>query len=120
MSHRRRALAVITAALVLDAGCGLWFAAAQHISWWLGLYCAVANAVTVGGTVAPSAPGGYLATAAECVLVVPLFAATFSLFTSGLTAVHVAASEERIKEHVELRLRHHCGKPAPSGPVSGQ
>ena len=38
---------------------------------------------------------------------VPLFGATFSLFTSGLTGSHVAASERRVKAHLEDRLRHH-------------
>jgi hypothetical protein len=107
VTRHRTALAVIGCAVTLDAGLGLAFAAAQHIALWLGLYCALANAVTVGGTVPPSAPWGYAVTALECALVVPLFAATFSLFTSGLTAVHVEAAEGRIRKHLEDRLRHH-------------
>lgn len=102
-----RAFIVISVALVLDTIFGLCFAAAQHISVWLGLYCALANAVTVGGTVAPAHLWGFIWTALECILVVPLFAATFSLFTTGLTAAHVRKSEDRIKEHVEKRLKHH-------------
>ena len=52
-----RAFIVISVALVLDTIFGLCFAAAQHISVWLGLYCALANAVTVGGTVPEMANG---------------------------------------------------------------
>lgn len=100
MSHHRIALAVIAAALGLDALFGLLFAAAEHIAVWHGLYCALANAVTVGGDVAPTTPGGYVVNAGECLLVVPLFAATFSLFTSGLTAGHVRRAEVRLKQHV--------------------
>jgi hypothetical protein len=107
MSHPRIALITIISALVLDAALGLAFAAAQHIAWWLGLYCALANAVTVGGTVVPSTPAGYAVTAAECALVVPLFAATFSLFTSSLSAVHVRLAEAKIKAHLEDRLAAH-------------
>jgi hypothetical protein len=107
--RHRRAIQTITAALLLDAGCGIGFAAVQHIAVWLALYCALANAVTLGGTVPPSVPGGYMIMTAECLLIVPLFAATFSLFTSGLTAAHVEASEGRLKKHFEDRLRHHLG-----------
>lgn len=105
MSHHRIALLVIAAAAVLDAALGLAYAAVTpHLPWWHGLYCALANAVTVGGDVAPANGAGYAITAAECLLVVPLFAAAFSLFTSGLTAVHVRGAEGRIKRHVETWL----------------
>lgn len=100
MSHHRIALAVIAAALVLDAGCGLAYAVAEHIPAWHGLYCSLANAVTLGGDVPPVNPAGYAINAVECFLVVPLVAATFSLFTSGLTAGHVRRSESRLREHI--------------------
>ena len=109
MSHHRAAMLTIAAAAVLDAACGLAFAAAEHIPAWHGLYCALANGVTVGGDIAPSTPAGYAVTAVECLLVVPLFGATFSLFTSGLTGSRITASEKRVKAHVEARLRHHLG-----------
>ena len=107
LRRHRTALIVITSALMLDTVFGFLFAMAQHIPYWVGLYCALANAVTVGGTVSPSTHWGYAITAAECILVVPLFAATFSLLTSGMTSVHVKKSEKRIKDHVEARLKHH-------------
>jgi hypothetical protein len=109
MSHHRRALAVIAAAVVLDAALGVLFSAAERIPVAHGLYCGLANAVTVGCDIAPRTVAGYVISAIECALIVPLFAATFSLFTSGLTAGHVAASEDRIKRHVNGALRHHLG-----------
>ena len=107
MTHHRRALFVIIAAVVLDAALGLLFAGAEHVPAAHGLYCGLANAVTVGCDIAPRTVAGYVVSALECALIVPLFAATFSLFTSGLTSVHVAASEQRVKAHIERRLREH-------------
>lgn len=107
MSHHRIAGITVAAALALDVLLGWAFAAVQHVPVWLGVYCALANAVTVGGTVPPSVPWGYGLTAAECALVVPLFAATFSLFTSGLAGLHVTRSEARLKEHVAAALTAH-------------
>lgn len=101
MSHHRVALLVILGALSLDAFLGVMFAAAQGIAVWHGLYNALANAVTLGGDVAPSSPAGYMVNALECLTVVPLFAATFSLFTSGLTAGHVQRSEARVRSHIQ-------------------
>jgi hypothetical protein len=56
--------------------------------------------VTVGGDVAPTTPGGWIVNATECLTVVPLVAASLSLFTSGLTAVHVQRSEQRLRTHI--------------------
>ena len=89
MRHHHLALLTVAVALALDAACGVLFARFQGIPVWHGLFCALANAVTDGGDVAPTTPGGYAVTAAEYALVVPLFAATFSLFTSALSSVHV-------------------------------
>jgi hypothetical protein len=104
VSHHRIAVITIAAALVLDTACGVLYAFAERIAVWHGLYCALADGVTRGGDVAPSTPAGYWISAVECVLVVPLIGATFSLFTSGLTSVHVRSSEKRVKAHLEQRL----------------
>ena len=112
MSHRRIALITIAAAIVLDAALGLAFAKADRIPPAHGLFCGLANAVTDGCDIPPRTVTGYIVTVMQYLLVVPLFAATFSLFTSGLTSLHTARSEERIKEHVNGALRHHLGGPA--------
>lgn len=87
--HHKAAIITIVATLGLDAVLGLAFAAAEHISAWHGLYCALGNGVTVGCDISPTRMGGYIVNFAEFITVVPLFAATFSLFTSGLTSTDV-------------------------------
>lgn len=105
MNHHRQALTVIATAVLLDAGLGLAYSAeTPRLPWWHGLYCALATAVTVGGDIPPANTAGYAINALECALVVPLFAATFSLFTSGLAGMHVRASEERVKDHIADQL----------------
>lgn len=107
MSHKAAAITV-TAAGVLDLGLGWAFAVAEHLPVTTGLYWAVTTATTVGfGDVTPHNPIGRVIAVAVALTVVPLFAATFSLFTSALTTTHVRRSEHRIKEHVEQRLREH-------------
>lgn len=107
MSHPRIAVLTIAAAVVLDQLLGLGFALAQPMPLWHAEFCALANAVTDGGDVTPRNGTAYAVTAAEYVLVVPLFAATFSLFTSGLSSIHIRRAEQSIKTHVEERLHHH-------------
>lgn len=104
MSHRAAVLTIATAA-VMDTSAGLAFAAAERLSAADGLYWAVTTATTVGyGDLTPRTMAGHLIAVAVMLTVVPLFAATFSLFTSGLTASHVRRSERRIKAHLEKRL----------------
>lgn len=109
--HSKRAWLVICAALVLDALCGLGFSYTEDLPIWHGLYIALANAVTFGGDVAPHSAMGYVINTIECVLVIPLFAATLSLFTSGLTVEHVGKKVEEhteaIKDHVAAAVRAH-------------
>jgi hypothetical protein len=116
MSHHRTALITIVVAVAADVACGLLYAAAEHTGAAHGLYCAVGNAVTEGACTTPATAAGHWINVAEYVLVVPLFAATFSLFTGGLAGAHVAAAEARIKRHVEDRLRHHLGQTGTSRP----
>ena len=111
-SHHARALTVIGAAAVLDAGLGIAFAAADHISAPDGLYWSVTTATTVGyGDIVPRGWVAHVLAVGVMLTVIPLFGAAFSLFTSGLASesVHarLAAAEKRIKDHTEARLRHH-------------
>ncbi|MDQ2873979.1 MAG: hypothetical protein M3Y33_03845 [Actinomycetota bacterium] len=112
MSHHRVALLTIAGAVLLDAACGVLYAAAERIPAARGLYCAVGNAVTEGACTAPVTTAGRWVDLIEFLLVVPLFAATFSLFTSGLTAGHVRRSEARIKDHFTTT---HGGEGDPGG-----
>lgn len=105
MSHHRTALLVIVAAVVLDAAGGLAYAAAEHLPAGLGLYWAVQTATTVGyGDLPPVTTAGHWIAAAVMLTVVPLFAATFSLFTSGLTAGHVRRSEQAVRGDLAAHL----------------
>jgi voltage-gated potassium channel len=110
--NHRSALITITLAAALDACGGIAFASAEHVSDARGLYWAVVTATTVGyGDVTPETAAGRWIAVAVMLTVIPLFGATFSLFTSGLTDMHVRGrlhdAEARIKAHTEDRLRHH-------------
>jgi voltage-gated potassium channel len=107
VSHK---IAVITVACAaaLDVIAGSLFAATEHIAEMDGLYWAITTATTVGyGDIAPHTHAGKALAVIVMLTVVPLFAATFSLFTSALTSGHVKSSESRIKEHLEERLEEH-------------
>lgn len=110
MSHKA-ALATITAAAALDSAGGVCFARAEHLSVWRGLYWAVTTATTVGyGDITPATAAGHIIAVIVMLTVVPLFAATFSLFTTGLTSVHLRRAEHAMKRHVDERLRQHLGE----------
>lgn len=109
--HHKRAIAVICTAVTFDAIAGLAFGAVEHISIWLGEYWAVATATTIGyGDITPRTGLGQALAVVVMLTVVPLFSATFSLFTSGLTASRIEQSEARMKDHLEQRLAHHLGE----------
>jgi hypothetical protein len=107
MNRRKLETWVIASAAALDVVLGILYSVAEHVPLWHGLYCALANAVTDGGDVSPTNGFGYAVNAAEFILVVPLFAATFSLFTTVLTTkdvkAHVDKRHEELKAHVTER-----------------
>ena len=112
--HHSLALTTVTLAAAGDAILGTAFGLAQHTSIPDGLFFAVTTATTVGyGDITPRGWLPHLLAVAMMITIVPLFAATFSLFTSGLTSLHVEASEERVKAHLEERLRHHLAQHRP-------
>lgn len=105
-------MVTIISAIAADVACGLLYAGAEHMAIGHGLFCAIGNAVTEGACTAPGTTAGHWIDVVEFLLVVPLFAATFSLLTSGLTAGHVDRAEKRIKAHVTDQLADHPeGKP---------
>lgn len=106
--RHRRALATIAVAGCLDVAGGLAFAAVEHVSAGLGLYWALTTATTTGyGDVAPHTVAGHVIAAAVMLTVVPLFAATFSLLTSGLTAEHVRSEGHETRRRLDHIIRHH-------------
>jgi voltage-gated potassium channel len=126
MRHAPAVIAIACAA-VLDLIGGILFAAAEHIPVTSGLYWAVTTATTVGyGDIEPRNPAGRLIAVFVMLTVIPLFGATFSLFTSGLAGVRI----ERLSTGLHTRLQrieenhrqvcHHLGltpvPPVPPGP----
>jgi hypothetical protein len=104
VNRRKLEIWIIVSAMVLDVVLGVLYSFAEHLPVWHGIFCAVANAVTDGGDVAPSNPWGYAITSLEYVIVVPLFAATFSLFTTIVTTrdvkKHIDKRHQEMKTHV--------------------
>jgi len=101
VKHHHVALATAAAAFGLDIPLGVEYGRAEHIGIWHGIYCALATAVTAGGDVNPVNTEGYVLMTLVCVTVVPLFGATFSLFTSALSSVHVRPLHRLLRDQDE-------------------
>lgn len=108
MNHHRLAFAVIAATLILDFIAAVIYAHLTRIPIlppqrgpYAGVDWAVATMMTTGDSGPPPLTraqhwlwlGVHLS-------IIPLGAASISLFTSGLTARHVKHAEHRIKQHV--------------------
>lgn len=122
--HHRLALATIGAAGVLACGLGAWFGEADRIGIWRGLYFGVVTATTTGyGDIVPRGWLPHVLAVGLMVTAIPLWSASFSLFTAALAGSHVAAAERRVKAHMEARLRHHLGgadvREEDQGPAGG-
>lgn len=115
----RKAWRTIRLAVLALVVLGWFHARAAHWPLWHGEFCSLANGVTDGCDVAPANHATYVVEALEYCTVVPLLAATISLFTTSATAEHVrrhvATAASEIKRHTEARLRHHLGTPAEPG-----
>lgn len=104
MAPHRRAVTVLVAAVLLDLILGLLYSWAERITALKGLYWALTTATTVGyGDITPRSTAGHVIAALAMLTVIPLFAAAFSLVTSGLTTKHVSVVRERV-EHI---IKHH-------------
>jgi hypothetical protein len=97
LTHKR-ALIVMAGAIGLDCLGGLVFALTEHYSVFTGLYWAVTVATTAGGPVQPRNATGEWVHVLVMLTVIPLFAATFSLITSGITGAHVKKETDSLHD----------------------
>src|SRR5580698_9725797 len=119
--NRRAALYTIASAVAFDVVGAIWFAAVENISVASGFYWSVTTATTVGyGDITPHTSTGRVIAVLVMLTVIPLFAATFSLLTTSLTAIHASklhaeamAHLHHIKEHlgVDAELPEHLVPP---------
>jgi voltage-gated potassium channel len=106
--NKKFAYFTILAAVGLDVIAALSFAAVEHVSVGDGFYWSVATATTVGyGDVTPHHALGKLIAVIVMLTVIPLFAATFSLFTTILTANHVSREAGHLRRRLDHIILHH-------------
>lgn len=105
--HHKRALTVLWVAVLLDVVFGILYGLDEHIGIWHGLYCATGTATSLGCDVLPAGGTAYVLSTLMMLTILPLFAAIFSLFTSGLVATHVDTKTDRqtqdLKGHVDTK-----------------
>jgi hypothetical protein len=97
--HHRIAVRVLSCAIALDIVTGVCFSFAQHVGVPEGLYYATGVATTIGADISPHGWLPHVLTVVMMTTIIPLFAAVFSLFTTGLTADHVD------KRHREMSVK---------------
>jgi voltage-gated potassium channel len=106
---RRTALITIAAAVVFDFIGAVWFAAIEHLPVLTGIYWSVTTATTVGyGDISPHTHAGRLIAVLVMLTVIPLFAATFSLLTTSLTAMHASKLHAEALAHLQ-HIKEHLG-----------
>lgn len=102
----------LAAAVALDVTGGLVFSLVEHVPAGIGLYWALTTATTVGyGDVTPKTTAGHIVATIVMLTVVPLFAATYALITTGLTARHVSAETSRVRDRLDHVIHHHPSIP---------
>jgi voltage-gated potassium channel len=107
--NRRAALVTIALAVAFDVIGAIWFAAVENISVASGLYWSVTTATTVGyGDISPHTDTGHVIAVLVMLTVIPLFAATFSLLTTSLTAIHASKLHAEALAHLH-HIKEHLG-----------
>jgi hypothetical protein len=122
--HHIAAVVTVSVAALGDVILGTAFGYADHIGVPAGLFFAVTTATTVGyGDITPHGWLPHLLAVTMMVTIIPLFGATFSLFTSGLASARISqlgsglhTRLQRIEEN-HRRVCAHLGlPPAPAEP----
>jgi len=107
---RRRAVKVIAVCLLVLLADSAGFAVAERIPFWHGLYVILANAETFGGDVPPTNTAGYVCNTVVLLVLIPLFGAVISFFTSGLTEAHVKNETAKLHEKLDSQHSAHAAK----------
>lgn len=107
---RRRAVKVISVCVALLLADSAAFSAAEHIPFWHGLYVILANAETFGGDVPPTDAAGYVCNTVVLLVLIPLFGAVISFFTSGLTETHVKAESAKLHDKLDTHHASHMDR----------
>ena len=103
--HHKAAAVTIAGAGVMACGLGAAFGAADQVGIWQGLYFGVTTATTTGyGDVTPRGWLPHVLAVALMITAIPLWSASFALFTSGLAGLHMDRAEHRIRAHVREEL----------------
>lgn len=108
MTSHRKAITTILLAAALDIVAAVGFSLVEHIGVWSAFYWSVTTATTVGyGDITPQTITGHVLAVGVMLTVIPLFAATFSLLTSTLTANHVSVHAHRLERRLDHLIKHH-------------
>lgn len=114
--HHRTAFRVLLLAVLVDAALGIAYAVSMRISAGDGLYYATGIATTSGNS--PHIPAGWLPhvlSMGMMCLVIPLFAAAFSLVTTGLTADHIDKRHRQLTAPVSREAAERLHNPGAAG-----
>jgi hypothetical protein len=87
--HHRRAVTVLSAAVLLDVALGLTFGAVARVGAFEGIFYATGVATTDGADITPHGTLQHALTLGMMSTILPLFAACLALVTTGLTADHL-------------------------------
>lgn len=105
LAAHKGALRVLALAAALNCALGAAYGEAMGIGVWNGLYYSTGVATTSGNSpLTPVGWGPHVLTVAMMCMVIPLFGASFSLFTSGLSAVHLT---RRLRKSEEASVAAH-------------
>lgn len=103
-TQHKRALRLLGVTVLLDSVFGILYGMADHIGVLHGLYCSTGTATSVGCDVLPANGPAYVLSFLMMLSILPLFAAVFSFFTTGLTVAHIDVKTDKqtaeIKEHL--------------------
>lgn len=98
--HHRSALRIVAVTAVMVVALGTLMGTAEHCGPLHGIYCTTGFATTAGCDLQLHGWQAYTLGELSMLLMIPLFAAVFSFFTSGITADHIDQRHDQMASHV--------------------